>query len=276
MDWRLKGEGAAFPTAQALGEPSREADSIRVRFRAGSELPIASAEVYWSGGEMPWRMRWWEPAPTREVRPGVYEALLPVRHVAKRLDWVGVISDEGSATVSTRIERIQPADVGFAPDAAGTSVTLDDLQPLVAIDRWRWAAGTRRSGENFGYGREPGGGLRITGNYVIGAWGLRAADIEAAGAAGVRLQVRSASETPVDSLRVGLTVEVENGERYFFNAQSAEGLQIGPAWQLLQLAWSDFRCEDAAVDLMSDGLGELRLTVSGEGATVHVDEVRFF
>lgn len=281
MDWRLKGEGAAFPTARAEGDTVREGDSVRVRFRVDSELPISSATVYWSGGEMPWRMRWWEPVPAQEIEAGVYEAQMPVRHAGKRLDWVGVISDEGDATVSTRIQRIEPAHLGFTPDERPVAVTLDDLQPLLDVRRWRWAAGTRRGGEGFGYGREEGTardggrGLRLTGNYVIATWGLRAADIEAAGATGIRLWVRSASEEPVDSLHVGLTVEVENGQRHFFNAQSVEGLSIGPDWRLLELPWDDFLCEGAEVALLSDGLGELRFTVLEEGATVHVDGIEF-
>jgi len=100
-------------------------------------------------------------------------------------------------------------------------------------------------------------------------------DIEAAGAEGVRLWVRSAAEEPTDGFHVGLTVEVEAGARHFFYAQSVEGLEIGPEWRLLELPWSDFQCEDAPVDLLSDGLGELRLWVSEEGATVHVDGVEF-
>lgn len=282
MDWKLKGEGAAFPTAEATGDPVREGDSIRVRFRTTSELPITSAEVYWSGGEMPWRMRWWEPLEATEVEDGLYEALIPVRHADKRLDWVGVISDEGSATVSTRIQRIQPTDLGFEAGTHPAPPAMDDLQTLLEDARWRWAAGTKRSGEGFGYAREEaaaneegGVGSRITGNYIIGTWGVRAADIEAAGATGVRLWVRSASADSVDSFHVGMTVEVEHGKRYFFNAQSVEGMEIGPQWRLLELPWSDFQCEGAPVTLMSDGLGELRLSVTEEGATVYVDEVEF-
>jgi hypothetical protein len=172
--------------------------------------------------------------------------------------------------------------VGFGTDEKPAPVTVEDLQALVADDRWRWAAGTKRSGEGCGYGREEqaargeGVGLRITGRYAVATWGLRAADIEAAGAEGVRLWVRSAGEEPVESFRVGLTVEVDGGKRYFFNAQSVEGLAIGPQWRLLELPWSDFVCEGAPVDLLSDGLGELRLAVDEEGETVHIDGVAIF
>ncbi len=281
MDWRLKGEAPAFPTAEAAAEPVREGDAVRVRFAATSELPLTSAEVYWSGGEMPWRMRWWESVEATEVEDGVYEALIPVRHASKRLDWVGVVSDEEAATVSTRIQRIQPTDLAFEEGARPAEVTLDDLQTLITDGRWRWAAGTKRSGEGYGHrveeeaAREDGVGHRITGNYVIGTWGVRAADIEAAGATGVRLWVRSATEEPVNSFHIGLTVEVEHGARHFFNAQSVEGMQIGPEWRLLELPWSDFVCAEAPVDRLSDGVGELRLSVTEEGATVFVDGVEF-
>ncbi len=282
MNWKLKGEGAKFPTAEAVGEPTREGDAIRVRFRVSHELPLTSAEIYWSGGEMPWRMRWWEAVEATEGEDGVYEALIPVRHTDERLDWVGVISDEGSATVSTRIQRLQATDVGFEAGAHPTPVTLEDLQALLADDRWRWAAGTRRRGDDYGYGREEsasrkegGVGLRITGKYAIATWGLRAADIEAAGAEGVRLWARAAGEGPVDSFRVGLTVEVDGGERYFFYARSVDEMQIGTDWQMLELPWDDFVCEGAPLDLLSDGLGELRLVVDEEGQTVHVDGVEF-
>jgi len=281
MDRKLKGEGAAFPTAQAVGAPVREGDSIRVRFATTSELPITGAEVYWSGGEMPWRLRWWEAVQAEEVEPGVYEALIPVRHADRRLDWLGMISDEGSATVSTRIRRIEPADLGFETGSHPVPPTPDDLQTLLADNRWRWAAGTGRGGEGCGFGREEaaaregGVGLRITGRYIIGTWGIRAADIREAGATGVRLWVRSAGEEPVDSFHVGLTVEVDGGARHFFHAQSVEGLEIGPEWRMLELPWDDFRCEGAPVELLSDGLGELRLSVSEEATTVHVDGVEF-
>ena len=79
----------------------------------------------------------------------------------------------------------------------------------------------------------------------------------------------------MDSFHVGLVVEVELGQRYAFNAQSVEGLAIGPEWQMLELPWADFQCEDAPVELLGDGLGELRLHVSGEGSTVYVDDVEF-
>ncbi len=282
MDWKLKGEGAAFPTARAVGEPVREGDSIRVRFRVTSELPIASTEVYWSGGEMPWRFQWWEAVEADQDEEGVYQALIPVRHADLPLNWVGVVSDEGSASVSTRIQRVRPTELGFEAGGHPVPVTVADLNELLGDSRWRWAAGTRRGGDGYGYGREEQAargegdvGLRITGFYSIATWGLRAADIEAAGATGVRLWARSASEEPVDSLHVGLVVEVEGGARYVFNAQSVEGLAIGPEWRLLELPWEDFQCEDAPVELFSDGLGELRLTVDGEGQSVHVDGTEF-
>ena len=286
MDWKLKGEGAAFPTAQATGEPVREGDAIRVRFATTSELPIASAAVYWSGGEMAWRLRWWEAVQAEEVEPGVYEALLPVRSADKRLDWVGVVSDEGAASVSTLIQRVQPTDIGFEAGTSPAPATMDDLQALLADQRWRWAAGTLRRGEGCGYAREEaaareegGIGHRITGNYTIATWGVRAADIEVAGATGVRLWVRSAGEEPVDSFHVGLVVEMPIGNRHVFSAQSVEGLEIGPEWQMLELPWSDFEAADAGADapveLLSDGLGELRLHVSGEGSAVAVDDMEF-
>jgi hypothetical protein len=87
--------------------------------------------------------------------------------------------------------------------------------------------------------------------------------------------VRSVNEELVDSFHVGLTVEVEHGTRHFFNAQSVEGLEIGPQWRLLRLPWSDFECDDAPVELLSDGLGELRLSVIEEGQAVYVDGVEF-
>jgi len=282
MDWKLKGDAAAFPTAQAIGEPVREGDCIRVRFATTSELPITRAEVYWTGGEVPWRMRWWEPVEAREIAEGIYEALIPVRHADRRLDWVGVISDEGSASVSTLIERIEPTEPGLEAGTHPALPTLAGMQELVADSRWRWAAGTTRKGEGCGSRQEEaasrtegGVGHRITGNYAIAAWGMRAADITASGARGIRLWARSAGEEPVDSLHVGLVVEMELGNRFVFNAQSVEGLAIGPEWRLLELPWSDFQCEGAPVELLSDGLGELRLHVSGEGETVYVDEVAF-
>lgn len=282
MDWRLKGEGAAFPTAEVSGEPTREGDCIRVRFSTTSELPISSAEVYWSGGEMPWRMQWWEAVQAEAIGNGVYEARIPVRHTDLQLNWVGVVSDEGAASVSTRIQRMQPTELGFEAGSHPVPVALEDLQPLVADERWRWTAGTVRGGEGFGSAQEAeaargdGVGRRITGQYSVAVWGLRAADIKAAGATGIRLWVRSAKPEPVETLHIGLTVEVAPGTRYIFNAQSVEGLAIGPQWQCLELPWEAFWCADAPVELLSDGLGELRVTISSrDGATVYFDDVEF-
>lgn len=280
MDWRLKGEGAAFPTAQAVGEPVREGDHVRVRFRVTSELPITRAEVYWTAGEMPWRLQWWEPIEAEEVGDGIYEALVPIRHASKPVLWLGVVSDEGAASVSTRIQKIVPTDLGWAADEHPVPVTIDDLNALVADDRWRWAAGTPRGGtfaRTEDAAREDGRGLAITGRYSIAVWGVRALDIMAARAGGLRLWVRAGGDEPVDSFHVGLVVEVGAGRRYVWQARSVKGRTFGPEWTCLELLWEDFVPveEEPPVALLSDGLGELRLTVEAEGQVIHVDGVEF-
>lgn len=281
MQWRLKGEGAAFPTARAVGEPERAGDHVRVRFAVTSELPIENARVYWAAGEMPWRLQWWEAVQAEAVDDGIYEALIPVRHAARPLVWVGVVSDTEAATVSTRIGRIDPAELGFAPDEHPVPVSISDLNTLVGDDRWRWAAGTARREGSHGRdtiaARTAGRGQIITGQYSIAVWGVRALDLEAAGATGVRLWVRSGTEQPVDSFHVGLVVEGDLGERWEWRAQSVEGLTIGGEWTCLTLPWEDFAPlqPDPPLPLFSDGLGELRLTVDTPGQVIHVDDVEF-
>ncbi len=285
MDWRLKGTAPAFPTAEAIGQPVREGDDhVRVRFATTSELPIVSAQVYWTAGEMPWRLQWWEPVEAEAVGDGVYEALVPVRHASRPILWLGVISDEGEATVSTRIGRIQPTELGWAAEEKPMPVTIADLNTLFGPGRWRWAAGSPRKEGTVstvaGAARDEGGeGLLIRGRYSGAFWGVRTLDIEAAGATGLRMWVSSGGEEPVDSFHVGLVVEVEAGRRYIWHARSVEGVSFGPEWTCLHLPWEDFACvdspDDPPVPLMSDGLGELRLTVDTVGQIIHVDDVEF-
>jgi len=284
MDWRLKGEGAAFPTAQAVGEPVREGDDhVRVRFATTSELPITAAQVFWTAGEMPWRLQWWEPVETEDVGDGVYQALVPVRHASRPILWLGVVSDEGEASVSTRIGRIEPTALGWAAEDEPVPVTIADLNTLVGRGRFRWAAGSPRKEGTIATAaeaaRDEGGeGLLIRGQYSGAFWGVRALDIAAAGATGLRLWVRSGGEELADSFHVGLVVEVEAGRRYIWHAQSVEGVSFGPEWTCIEVPWSDFACVGYAeppAPLMSDGLGELRLTVDTVGQTIHVDDVAF-
>jgi len=281
MDWRLKGEGAAFPTAQAIGAPERAGDHVRVRFATTSELPLESVQVYWAAGEMPWRLQWWEAVEAEAGGAGVYEALIPVRHAGRPIVWVGVVSDSEAATVSTRIGRIEPTAVGFAADEQAVPVSLADVNTVVSEDRWRWAAGTARKEGTYTRAAEAARtgeqGLSITGQYSIAAWGIRALDLQAAGATGVRLWVRSGSEQPVDSFHVGLVVEGAGGRRWEWRAQSVKGMSIGGEWTCLTLPWEDFAAvqPDPPAALLSDGLGELRLTVDTPGQVVHVDGVEF-
>jgi len=81
----------------------------------------------------------------------------------------------------------------------------------------------------------------------------------------------------VDSFHVGLVVEVEAGRRYVWQARSVEARTFGPDWTCLELPWEDFVPveEEPPVALLSDGLGELRLTVEAEGQVIHVDGVEF-
>ncbi len=283
MDWKLKGEAAAFPVAQAVGEPVRDGDDIRVRFSVESELPIASASVYCSGGEMPWRFRWWERVEPELVEEGVYEVRLPVTHPEHRLDWVAVVSDEGNASVSTRIGRIEPAELGFDPQARNGQLFAEDFEGDLTGWRWRWTPLAKR-GEGGSWGireqaaREGQKGIWLRGTYSCGCWGIRAADIVAAGGTGLKLWAKSATEEPVDSFQVELVVELEHAARHMWRAQPVADATLTDEWQQFDLTWADFVCQgegEAPSELLCDGLGELRFTVEETGQEVYIDDIEF-
>lgn len=284
MDWKLKGVDNPFPTAAALIDGERAEDRVRVRFTVDSQRPVTAAHLYWSAGEMPWRFRWWERVEAALVEDGVYEALVPVEQPDYPIDWVGVVTDDDYATVSTRIRRFTPLELGFTSDQRIDRLFSEDFEGPQVSRRWRWAPITPR-GEggrwavNAEATRTGERGLMLQGVHAACAWGIRAAPLRHSGARGLRFWARSATAEPLEGLEVSLQVELERAARHQWVAAEVQQATLTEQWQQFEVPWSGFVYSgegDPPCELLSDGLGELRFLLAESDQAVHIDDIEFF
>ena len=281
MNWKLKHEGAAFPVCRATGSATRAGDHIKVRFQVDSERPITDARAWWSPGEMPWRFRVWDDVKAVLQDNGRYEALLPVEHPGHSINWIGIVSDDEYATVSTGIRQLSPKALGFGAPTTAERLITADFEPGRATSLWRWAAGSKRGkGGTFGIKpeakRSGAQGLYLHGPYSCALWGVRAATLQQAGATGLSFWARTAGE-PFAGLKVYLVVEREAGARDFWVAAKTAETTLTTDWQHIDVPWEEFTFTGKGaplVPLLSGGLGELRFTLDGATQAVHIDDVR--
>ena len=282
MDWKLRGTGAPFPECKAAQRPEPTGDRVKVRFRVTAARPIAVAHAWWSAGEMPWRFRAWERVPATAAPDGVYESVLPVDEPEYPIDWVGIVTDDQYASVSTRIQRVNPGELGFASSVRRDRLFSEDFEGGPTTALWRWASGSKRgAGGTYGITAEAARrgkkGLFLHGPYSCCVWGIRAAALRGAGATGIRFWARSAAE-PFAGLQPILVVELEGGVRHFWVASKVAESTLTREWQQFEVRWDEFarQGKQSPVALLSDGLGELRFTLDGADQAVHIDDLEVF
>jgi hypothetical protein len=147
--------------------------------------------------------------------------------------------------------------------------------------RWRWAPITKR-GEGGTFRITPeaahtgGKGLMLHGPYSCCAWGFRAAPIRHRGRRGLRLWARSATEEAVTGLKVQLVVELDRAMRHYWQASEVEAATLTGEWQRFDIPWDGFEYvgKEPPVDLLCDGLGELRFSLDEQDQAVYIDDIK--
>ncbi len=129
LNYHLKGQGQPFPKVVEAGEVSRTGRSVTVEFRVDGTLPLEAGQVWYSAGEMPWRLRWWAQVATETLDYGCYRAVIPIDEPGQPLDWFGTVSDNQQRGASSLIRTVPPLDparaaaAGAGPRSASTSRT---------------------------------------------------------------------------------------------------------------------------------------------------------
>ncbi|NOZ19635.1 MAG: prolyl oligopeptidase family serine peptidase [Planctomycetes bacterium] len=274
LDYYLKGEGKPFPTCTAVGKPTRKGDGIEVRFKVDAPLPIKSATVWHSFGEMPWRNRWWEKVEAVEEKDHVYSAVIPVTETECPINWFGLVTDERDITVSTIMQTVDPSAVGFKPDERRDRLFAEDFETRDALRKWQRPYARRYKGAKHKVCAEAAHtgkmGLRIQGKMTVRCDGIRGEALRRSGSKGLSLWARSPGGTDFDVLLMG---EAPNSLRTYWAVRVKNP---GPDWTQIDLPWDHFKLrgkKEPPFDMLSPRLGQLRFTTP-EKADIHIDDIQ--
>jgi dienelactone hydrolase len=275
MDYHLKGAGEPFPVCQPVGAPLRKGDAIEVRFRVAGPKPVRDASVWVAPAEMPWRLKWWRKVEVQPAGDGLYTALLPVEETEYALNWFGLATDERHISISTPMQEVQPAALGFKPEERRDVHFAEDFEGPEAAKRWRrqyWPEEKYKSGRALVCAEAARGGkrgLKITQQFALRGDGIRGVALRASGTRGLAFWVRSPGGTGFD---VQLMGEMPDGKRIYWQSSQPDP---GKEWKRIEIPWSEFKLVGEAAapfEPLSPGLGQIRF-VTPENAEIHIDDL---
>ncbi|OGV70578.1 MAG: hypothetical protein A3K19_06630 [Lentisphaerae bacterium RIFOXYB12_FULL_65_16] len=274
MDYQLKGEGAPFPVCRTEGAPSRAGTDLAVRVAVEGPLPIKTVTVWHSYGETPWRTRWWEPVPAaRQGDSAVYTAKVPVYETAEPISWLAVATDDRDISVSTTMQELHPAELGFTPAERRDRLVAEDFEDRQTHRRWQlpYAEKFENAKHSVCADAAHAGkcGLRITGKMIVCCEGMRGSMLQNSSAKGISFWVRSPGNTGLDVLWM---LETPDGKRHYWKASVPAP---APEWREVRLTWDQFSFQGKTpppAPLLSPGLAQLRFATP-ETADVHIDDV---
>ena len=276
LDYYLKREGKPFPKAKAVGAPKREGNAVRVEFQVNAPEPITKATLWRAAGELPWRMKWWESTPAKEIGNGRYSGLLPIEEPGQPVHWIGIVTDKRNVSVSTLVQTLEPKPLGFVADGHPLATFREDFEDVSGHRRWRKKYADRRPGRyrirteaahagKYGVEIEPGG-------FSLACWGLRAAALERAKVTRIRFWVR-AVDKPCPLPIVGVQAEIADGRRYRWQWKNAPKEPIGTQWQAVEVPLADLEpVGKPPLPMLSPKLGQLRFATTKQ-THVYIDDV---
>lgn len=279
MDYHLRGAGLPFPRCAVEGEPRRDGNTIRVRFRVQKPMPLKQSRVCYAAGELAWRMKWWSSAPAEpcEDDNAAYEARIPVDEPGEPIHWFGLVSDEQNRSVSTLVKTLDPQQCGFRVDGYPVNTFSEGFEDRVEWFRWRRSYANRQPGRMAitpEAARSGQFGLRLSGETTVACWGVRAATLRRSKATAIRLWIR-AVDKPCEMPAVELQAELPDGERLRWRCTGRPGEPLPTDWRMVELRLEDFEylgSGEPPVALLSPALGQLRFLTT-ESTDVHIDDI---
>jgi cephalosporin-C deacetylase-like acetyl esterase len=105
FDYYLKGKGDRLPIITQIRKPLKTTNenTIPVTFVAKGEIPIATAQLFYSKADTTWPDRKWEMITAKPVGKNKFEAVLPKAVWEAGIDWFVSVSDQRPVTVSSYI-----------------------------------------------------------------------------------------------------------------------------------------------------------------------------
>jgi len=277
LEYWLQGKGKPFPRCKATGEPKREGNAARVAFEVDGPLPITRATVWHAAGELPWRMKWWAPAPAT-LKDGRYTALVPVEEPDQPIHWFAVVTDERNVSVSTLVRTLEPKAIGFKAEGYPVARFRQDFEDRVEHRRWRMKYADRRPGRHRvrpEAARTGKYGLLIQpGKSTVCCFGLRAATLKRSGAKAIRFWAR-AVDKPCPLPVVDVQAEIADSRRTQWRWAKAPKTLVGTQWQAIDVPLAELEFVgkgEPPVPMLSPCLGQLRFTTTPE-THLYLDDV---
>ncbi|NQT13282.1 MAG: dienelactone hydrolase family protein [Planctomycetes bacterium] len=279
LEHHLLGKGKPFPRAADAGGAKPEAGAVRVHFNVEAPEPITKATVWYAAGELPWRLKWWAPVSAEPVdgKPDRYTAVVPVDEPGQPLQWFGLVTDRRNVSVSTLVRSLNPVSLGLRTEGHPAAVFEQDFEDRTEQLRWRRKYADRSPGRHRICPEAARGGeygLELRGQATFACHGLRAATLRRSGVTKIRLWMRAA-EKPCPMPAIELLAELPDSRRYQWRWANPAGEPLGPEWQAMDVALSDFELigpEPAPDEMLSSALGQLRFVTEPE-THVYVDDV---
>ena len=274
MNYWLKGLGTKFGRCEPVGTPSREGDSMRVRFQYTGETAEEGTEIWYSYGETPTKSGWWRSIAITNEGNSVYSGLIPVYETEQPLMWYGVAfdyldADNREYTCSTTYQTFWPTNLGFSANERRDEIFGEDFEGLTV--RWkrpyaRSFAGTHNIGSAWAYTGSKG--LRLAGEYTIRCDGLRGEAMKMH-SGGLKMWVKNMGGTRFD---VQLMSEEPNNRRWYWQAAVTN---TGSGWNEVTVPWRSFAAvgsEAPPMDMISTGLAQLRI-ISPVNSDIYIDDI---
>ena len=279
LEYHLLGKGKPFPRATDAGNPTRQGDSLCVAFDVQGPRPTAKATVWYAAGELPWRLKWWAPAPAQLVdgQPGRYTAVVPVEEPEHPLNWFGIITDERNVSVSTLVRTLQPRALGIKVEGHPVTKFKQDFEDPTEHRRWRRKYAQRSPGRHQicpEASRTGNYGLKLQGQATFACWGLRGATLRRSGATKIRLWIRAA-EKPCHLPVIQLLAELPDSRRCQWRWTAPPEEPLGLEWQAIEIPLDEFEyvgAGPAPVEILSAALGHLRISTALE-TNVYIDDI---
>lgn len=277
LDYQLKNEGDAFPQVVDAHEIGRSAAGLIVEFQVDGPLPLESGQVWYSAGELPYRLRWWHSVPTETLDRGLYRAVIPIAEPDQPLDWFGTTSDSGHRGASSLIRTVNPVAGGQSGPDDAPGVRFDFEDPA-AWRQCRREYNERRAGRiafTREAAREGRYGLSLTGPAAATLYGVRAATLRRTGATRLELALRAPTgSAPCPQLE--LLAEAADGTHSRWGWDTLPET-ITDTWQTLSLplAEAQYRGKgEPPFGLLTEHLGQLLITPA-DATPLAIDEIVF-